>query len=80
MPNKSRLLLYLAAELFGFACLALGASWFVGASDFLPGDFPATTAEALASAAGGLAVIAWALTRILQTLGRLAPPAPIRED
>ena len=70
-----RLLAYLAADLFGFICLTLGVAWFAGGR---PGTllehFPASNAEAFASAAGGLAVIAWAMTRILQTLGQLAPP------
>lgn len=69
-----RLLAYVLADLFGFACLALGVAWFAGGPGTLLEHFPASTAEAFASAAGGLAVIAWAMTRILQTLGQLAPP------
>lgn len=75
-----RLLAYLAADLFGFVCLALGVAWFAGGPGAIIEHFPASSAEALASAAGGLAVIIWAMTRILQTLGRMAPPLPPRDD
>lgn len=69
-----RLLAYLAADLFGFICLALGVAWFAGGPGTLLEHFPASNAEAFASAAGGLAVIAWAMSRVLRTLGQLAPP------
>lgn len=75
-----RLFAYLAADLFGFACLALGVAWFAAGPGAIIEHFPASNAEALASAAGGLAVIVWAMTRILQTLGRMAPPPPAGDD
>jgi len=75
-----RLFAYLVADLFGFVCLALGAAWFAGGPGTIIEHFPASNAEALASAAGGLAVIIWAMTRILQTLGRMAPPPPPRDN
>jgi len=78
--HRLRLFAYLAADLFGFICLTLGVAWFAGGKGVILDSFPLSNAEALASAAGGLVVIAWALTRILQTLGRLAPPLPPRED
>ena len=71
-----RLIGYLAADLFGFFCIALGVSWLAGAPGLILADFPRSTVEAVASAAGGVAVIAWAIGGILRELGRLAPPQP----
>lgn len=83
-PDKSRLGLrlfaHIAADLFGFVCLTLGVAWFAGGPGAIIEHFPASSAEALTSAAGGLAVIVWAMTRILQTLGRMAPPPPAGDD
>jgi len=79
-PHLPRLLAYLAADLFGFFCLTLGVAWFAVGKGAILDTFPLSNVEALASAAGGLAVIIWAMTRILQTLGRMAPPLPPRDD
>lgn len=70
---RSRLLGYLLADLFGFLCLALGVAWFAGGTGVILDSFPRSTAEALASAGGGLLVMVWAIGRILRELGRLAP-------
>ena len=71
-----KLALYLCADLFGFLCLALGAAWFAVGPGAIFDDFPRSTAEAAASAAGGIVVIGWAISRFLRELARLAlPPA-----
>lgn len=68
-----RLLAYVAADAFGVFCLALGTSWFfAGRGALLPG-FPNSLVEAVAASAGGLAVMAWAMFKLL---GHLRRPAP----
>lgn len=71
-----RLLAYLVADLFGFACLALSVAWFAGARSLFLSNFPGSTAEAVACGAGGLAVMIWAIGKILRELGRQAPAQP----
>lgn len=74
-----KLALYLCVDLFGFLCLALGVAWFAGGPGVIFDHFPRSTAEAAASAAGGIVVIGWAISRILRELARLAPP-PASDD
>ena len=75
-----KLALYLCADLFGFLCLALGVAWFAGGPGVILDGFPRSTAEAVASAAGGVVVIGWAINRILRELALLAPPPPPASD
>lgn len=75
-----KLALYLCADLFGFLCLALGVAWFAGGPGVILDGFPRSTAEAVASAAGGVVVIGWAISRILRELALLAPPPPPASD
>ncbi len=75
-PRPYRLFGYLLVDLFGFLCLALGVAWFAGGDGVLLDSFPRSTAEAVASAGGGLVLMVWAIGGILRELGRLAPPRP----
>ena len=55
---------YRLALIFGLLCVALGGAWFVAGKGAILGGFPASTAEALACAAGGIAVALWAACRL----------------
>ncbi|WP_374327023.1 hypothetical protein [Azonexus sp.] len=75
-PRPIRLVGYLLVDLFGFLCLALAVAWFAGGKGVILDSFPGSTAEAVASAGGGLVLIVWAIGRVLRELGRQAPPRP----
>lgn len=76
-PPRPRLTLpiffYALADVFGLFCVATGASWFAAGKATILKDFPTSTAEAVACAAGGAVVMFWAASRILRELGRQAP-------
>ncbi|MBL8419722.1 MAG: hypothetical protein JNK92_03710 [Dechloromonas sp.] len=75
-----RIFTYAMADVFGLTCVALGASWFAaGKGAILPG-FPGSTAEAVTAAAGGTAVMIWAVARILREIAKQAPKMQARYD
>ena len=63
-----RIFAYALADVFGLTCVALGASWFAAGKGAIFPGFPASTAEAVTSTVGGIVVMIWAVSRILQLL------------
>lgn len=75
-----RIFAYALADVFGLSCVALGASWFAaGKGAIIPG-FPASTVEAVACTAGGVAVMIWAVSRILREISHQAPEMQAKYD
>lgn len=79
-PSRPRLngpiFAFALADIFGLACVGIGASWFVAGKGALIANFPNSAAEAVACAAGGGLVMIWAIGRILRELASLAPTTP----
>ena len=75
-----RIFAYALADVFGLTCVALGASWFAAGKGAIFSGFPASTVEAVACTAGGVAVMIWAVSRILRELARQAPEMQSRYD
>ena len=73
-----RIFIFALADVFGLACLAIGASWFVAHRPLFLRGFPANLAEAVACTAGGLAVMVWAVLRILGEIARQGPELQAR--
>jgi hypothetical protein len=67
--NKPRLLAFAVADLFGVLCVVLGGSWFILGKGGLFGGFPNSPAEAVAAIAGGIAVMIWAVAKLLREIG-----------
>lgn len=65
---SARLLFYVLADAFGGFCLAIGSSWFIAGKGVIVAGIPNSPAEAVAACAGGLAVMAWAMLRLLREL------------
>lgn len=68
-----KLFLYGLVDVFGLSCVAIGGSWFFAHKPVLFRDFPTSTVEAVACAAGGIAVMIWAVGHIYQEMGKQAP-------
>ena len=80
-PNLTGpIFLYALADVFGLACVAIGASWFVAGKGAILANFPTSAVEAVACTAGGVAVMLWAVARILRELARQAPQMQARYD
>ena len=60
---------YAMADLFGLACVGIGASWFAVGKGAILADFPGSAGEAAACTTGGVVVMLWAAARILRELG-----------
>lgn len=78
MPTPSarfpvRLLPYLIADLFGMACIVLGALWLIEGRPTLLANTPRTLVEAVALLAGGFAVVSWAAARLLREIRKTQP-------
>jgi hypothetical protein len=56
----------------------LGASWFASGKGAIIASFPTSTVEAVASLGGGVAVMLWAVSRILRELARQQPEMQAR--
>ena len=65
---SARLFFFILADAFGGFCLALGSSWFIGGKGLILSDIPASLAEAVAAIAGGVAVMSWAMVKLLRAL------------
>lgn len=76
----ARILVYALADVFGLACVAIGASWFATGQGGLLPDFPTSAVEAVASTAGGVAVMFWSVTRILREIARQGPEMQAKYD
>lgn len=68
-----KIFLYGLLDIFGLTCVALGGTWFFQHKPVLLHDFPGSAAEAVACAAGGVAVMIWAVAHIFQEMGKQAP-------
>lgn len=75
-----RIFLYAVADVFGLSCVGIGASWFAAGKGAILSGFPASTVEAVACTAGGVAVMIWAVSRILRELAKQAPEMQARFD
>jgi hypothetical protein len=73
-------LLYALADVAGLSCVGIGASWFAAGKGAIVTGFPNSAAEAVACTAGGVAVMLWAIARILRELGKQAPQMQARYD
>ena len=65
--------LYALVDVFGLACVGIGASWFAAGKGAILANFPTSTVEAVACTAGGVAVMLWAVARILREIAKQAP-------
>lgn len=83
-PPRPRLtgpiFLYAIADVFGLACIAIGASWFAGSKGAILENFPNSAVEAVACTAGGIVVMLWAVARILREIAKQAPEMKGRYD
>jgi TRAP-type C4-dicarboxylate transport system permease small subunit len=74
----ARILAYALADVFGLACVSIGASWFVAGKGAVIEGFPASMAEAVACTAGGVVVMFWAVARILREIAKQGPELQAR--
>lgn len=80
-PNLTGpIFLYALADVFGLACVGIGASWFVAGKGAIIANFPTSVAEAVACTTGGAAVMLWAVSRILRELAKQGPKMQARYD
>ena len=75
-----RIALYALADVFGLSCVAIGASWFVASKPAILANFPNSAAEAVACTAGGVAVMIWAVARILREIAKQGPQLQAKYD
>lgn len=73
-----RILAFALADVFGLACIAIGATWFVGNKGLFVAGFPSSLAEAVACTAGGVVVMFWAAARILGEIAKQGPELQAR--
>lgn len=72
--------LYALIDMFGLACVGIGASWFAAGKGAILADFPTSTVEAVVCTAGGVAVMLWAVARILRELAKQSPQMQAKFD
>lgn len=72
--------LYALIDMFGLACVGIGASWFANGKGAILRGFPTSTVEAVACTAGGAAVMLWAAAHILRELAKQAPEMKAKYD
>ena len=72
--------LYALVDMFGLACVGISASWFAAGKGAILADFPTSTVEAVACTAGGVAVMLWAVARILRELAKQSPQMQAKFD
>ena len=72
--------LYALVDMFGLACVAIGASWFAAGKGAILANFPTSTVEAVACTAGGVVVMLWAVIRILRELAKHGPVMQAKYD
>jgi hypothetical protein len=75
-----RIFAYALADVFGLTCVAIGAIWFAAGKGAILANFPTSTAEAVACTAGGVAVMIWAVARILREIAKQGPEMQARYD
>ncbi|MBS1143578.1 MAG: hypothetical protein H6R14_984 [Proteobacteria bacterium] len=83
-PPRPRLtgpiFLYALVDMFGLACVGIGASWFAAGKGAILTGFPTSNVEAVACTAGGVAIMIWAVARILRELTKQAPEMQAKFD
>ena len=83
-PPRPRLTLRISAfalaDVFGLSCVGIGASWFAQGKGAIFANFPTSTAEAVACAAGGMVVMFWAAARILGEIAKQGPELQAKYD
>lgn len=75
-----KIFLYGLIDVFGLTCVAIGGTWFYQRKPVLFRDFPTSTAEAVACAAGGIAVMIWAVGQVFKEMGKQAPAVQAEID
>ena len=75
-----RIFAYGMLDVFGLACVAIGASWFAAGKGAILTNFPTSTAEAVACTAGGVVVMIWSVSRILREIAKQAPEMQAKYD
>ena len=75
-----RIFAYALVDVFGLFCVAIGASWFASGRGTILANFPTSTVEAMACTAGGVAVMIWAVARILREIAKQGPEMQARYD
>ena len=71
---------YGMVDVFGLACVAIGASWFAAGKGAILANFPTSTAEAVACTVGGVTVMIWSVSRILREIAKQAPEMQAKYD
>ena len=75
-----RIFAYALVDVFGLFCVAIGASWFASGRGTILANFPTSTVEAVACTVGGVAVMIWAVARILREIAKQEPEMQARYD
>ena len=75
-----RIFAYALVDVFGLFCVAIGASWFASGKGAILANFPTSTVEAVACTVGGVAVMIWAVARILREIAKQGPEMLARYD
>ena len=75
-----RIAAYALADVFGLSCVGIGGSWFAAGKGAILSNFPTSLVEAVACTAGGVAVMIWAVARILREIAKQAPELQARYD
>ena len=75
-----RIFAYGMVDVFGLACVAIGASWFAAGKGAILANFPTSTAEAVACTLGGVVVMIWSVSRILREIAKQAPEMQAKYD
>lgn len=75
-----RIAAYALADVFGLSCVGIGGSWFAAGKGAILSNFPTSLVEAVACTAGGVAVMIWAVARILREISKQAPELQARYD
>ena len=76
---STRILAFALADAFGVFAIVLGSSWFIAGKGAIVSGFPNSLAEAVAALLGGLAVVLWAMFKLLGEL-RPRPRISIEEE
>ena len=75
-----RIAAYALADVFGLSCVGIGGSWFAAGKGAILSNFPTSLVEAVACTAGGVAVMIWAVARVLREISKQAPELQARYD
>ena len=78
--QTGRIAAYALVDVFGLSCVGIGGSWFAAGKGAILSNFPTSLVEAVACTAGGVAVMIWAVARILREISKQAPELQARYD